>query len=95
MNGRLTQPKVDGYINCLGRNDHFGTKSYRYDAESCRLLDEFFALLKQVAPASQNGTRILWLRAERGPIEDFGNAEEEIADGEYETEEEFVEAWKS
>ena len=44
-----------------------------YDDKSQKLLDELFALLEQVAPESPNGVRTLWLRAERGPIEDFGN----------------------
>lgn len=66
-----------------------------YDDKSQKLLDELFELLEQVAPESQNGVRTLWLRAERGPIEDFGNAAEEIAEGNYDSEEEFVNAWKS
>ena len=66
-----------------------------YDDKSQKLLDELFALLEQVAPESPNGVRTLWLRAERGPIEDFGNAAEEIAEGNYDSEEEFVNAWKS
>lgn len=95
MNGRLTQPKVDGYISWLRRNDHFGMTGCRYDAESCKLLNEFFALIKQIAPISQNGAKVLWLRAERGPIEDFGSAKEEIAEGNFETEDEFIAEWKS
>ena len=66
-----------------------------YDDKSNELLDELFSLLEQVAPVSKNGARALWLRAERGPIEDFGIAEEEIAAGNYESEEEFIEEWKS
>ena len=66
-----------------------------YDDKSQKLLDELFALLEQIAPESPNGVRTLWLRAERGPIEDFGNAAEEIAEGNYDSEEEFVNAWKS
>lgn len=95
MRGKLTQPKVDGYIDWLRRNDHFGMTSCIYDDKSNKLLDELFALLEQIAPAVPNGVRTLWLRAERGPIEDFGSAEEEIAEGNYESGEEFVEALKS
>ena len=95
MNGRLTQPKVDGYIQWMRRNDPFGMTGQCYDAESCKLLDEFFALLRQIAPISQNGAKVLWLRAERGPIEDFGSIEDEIAEGNYETEDEFITEWKS
>ena len=92
MHGKLTQPKIDGYISWLRRNDHFGMTSCIYDDKSQKLLDELFELLEQVAPESQNGVRTLWLRAERGTIEDFGNAAEEIAEGNYDSEEEFVNA---
>ena len=95
LDGRLTQPKVDGYIQWMRRNDPFGMTGQCYDAESRKLLDEFFALLRQIAPVSQNGAKILWLRAERGPIEDFGSIEDEIAEGNYETEDEFITEWKS
>lgn len=95
MHGKLTQPKIDGYISWLRRNDHFGMTSCIYDDKSQKLLDELFALLEQIAPESPNGVRTLWLRAERGSIEDFGNAAEEIAEGNYDSEEEFVNAWKS
>ena len=95
MNGKLTQPKVDHYIHWLSRNDHFGMYDNVYDAQSCKLLDELFELLEQIKPVSGNGSRALWLRAERGPIEDFGNAEEEIAEGYYESEEEFISEWKA
>lgn len=94
MYGKLTQPKVSHYIEWLRRNDHFGMKGCIYDDKSNELLDELFDLLEQVAPVANNGARSLWLRAERGPIEDYGNAEEEIADGNYETEEEFLASWK-
>ena len=55
-----------------------------YDEKSNELLDELFALLEQIAPISENGARSLWLRAERGPIEDYGDPEDEVENGEYE-----------
>lgn len=91
----MTRPKIDGYISWLRRNDHFGMTSCIYDDKSQKLLDKLFALLEQVAPESPNGVRTLWLRAERGPIEDFGNAAEEIEEGNYDSEEEFIDAWKA
>lgn len=92
---KLTQTEVDHYIEWLRRNDHFGMNGCVYDDESDKLLDEFFDLIEQVAPISDNGARALWLRAERGPIEDFGNMEEEVANGSYESEEEFIAEWKA
>ena len=81
MFGKLTQPKVDHYIYWLSRDDHFGMHSCVYDEESDKLLDEFFDLSEQIARVSKNGTRALWLRAERGPIEDYGKAEEAVSCG--------------
>ena len=79
MYGKLTQPKVMHYHHWLRNNDHFGMHSCIYDDESLKLLDELFELLEQVSPIAKNGARSLWLRAERGPIEDYGNAAEEVA----------------
>ena len=94
MRGGLTQPKVEGYIGWLKDSNQFGMNGHTYDDQSERLLDELFVLLEQVSPTTENGGRSFWLRAERGPIEDFGDVDEEIADGTYETEEEFVQDWK-
>lgn len=95
MSGELTQPKVDQYIHWLSRDDHFGMHGCVYDDKSDKLLDEFFELIEQIAPVSKNGVRALWLRAERGPIEDYGNAEEEVACGDFNSVEEFIEEWKA
>ena len=89
MCGKLTQPKVMHYHHWLRNNDHFGMKCCIYDDKSLELLDELFELLEQVSPISENGARSLWLRAERGPIEDYGNPAEEVEKGIYESEEEF------
>ena len=94
MCGKLTQPKVMHYHHWLRNNDHFGMKCCIYDDKSLELLDELFELLEQVSPISENGARSLWLRAERGPIEDYGNPAEEVEKGIYESEEEFIEEWK-
>ncbi len=94
MSKRLTQPKVDHYLRWLQSNDYFGPQGCIYDDESNRLLDDLFELLEQIFPFAENGVRRLWLRAERGPIEDFGNIEEEIANGSYESEEEFIREWE-
>lgn len=94
MTNKLTQPKVTRYISWLGSNDHHGMYGCVYDYESEKLLDELFALLEQIAPVSENGTKTLWLRAERGPIEDFGDAEELIREGDYDSKEQFIESWK-
>lgn len=94
MAGNLTQPKVQPYLDWLGDQHYFGSQNVTYDDKSCELLDELFKLLEQVAPANENGGKYLWIRADRGPIEDFGNAEELIAEGEYKDLDAFTKAWK-
>ena len=94
MVGKLTQPKVQPYLDWLGDQHYFGSQNVTYDDKSCELLDELFKLLEQVAPANENGGKYLWIRADRGPIEDFGNAEELIAEGEYKDLDAFTKAWK-
>ena len=93
--GRLKQPQVARYYEWLRNNDHFGMQACSYDEQSNGLLDELFLLLEQIAPISENNARSLWLRAERGTIEDYGNAEEEIAEGTFDSEQEFIDSWKS
>lgn len=95
MYGDLTQPKIQHYIEWLKRNDHFGMRACIYDEKSTELLDELFLLLEQIAPVSENGTRALWLRAVRGPIEDYGDPKDEVACGNFESAEELIEEWKA
>ena len=95
MRAKLTQPKVRNYRSWLSHNDPMGSKAYVYDEKSRILLDELFELLKQVAPVSKNGTRTLWFRAERGPIEDYGNVDELIEDGDFDSKEEFIQTWEA
>ncbi len=94
MAGKLTQPKVESYLDWLGDRHYAGTQHETYDEKSCELLDELFRLLEQVAPANENGGKYLWIRADRGPIEDFGDAAEAIAEGDYKDLEAFTKAWK-
>jgi len=90
----MTQPKVSHYCEWLRRNDHHGKYNYTYDEKSNVLLDELFTLIEQISPTAENGARTLWLRAERGPIEDYGIAAEEVEEGNFDSEEEFIEFWK-
>lgn len=94
MYEKMTQPKVQNYIDWLSNDNFFREHSYIYDEKSRALLDELFTLLEQIAPTHENGVRTLWFRAERGPIEDYGDADELIADGEFESREQFVQFWE-
>ena len=69
-----------------------------YDEHSYQLLDELFELLKAVKPYETRREDIvwkLWLRAERGTIDDFGSYEEMRDLGEVEDRKAFAELWKS
>lgn len=98
MGKRLTAPKVKTYINWLGhvRYQEFNT-CFTYDARTYELLDEIFCLLNRITPLpdSDRGIRELWLKAEVGPIEDFGDYEELHNEGQIENYEEFVEWWQA
>lgn len=94
MSCKLTQPKVEFYLDQFGDRNGFNYRNLIYDGKSSELLDEFFRLMEQIAPANEDGGKYLWIRADRGPIEDFGNAEELIAEGEYKDLEAFTRAWK-
>ena len=77
MSKKLSAPRVDHYVEVLGdfKYGYFG-KSYRYDDKTYELLDQIFALVETIAPTSENGARVFWLKADRGPIEDFGDYED-------------------
>lgn len=94
MREKLTQPKVRRYRSWLSQDNRMGSKSYIYDETSRTLLDELFEFLKQVAPTQEDGARTLWFHADRGSIEDYGDADELIEDGEFDSKEEFIQTWE-
>lgn len=77
MSNKLTAPKVDCYVDMLRdfKYRHVGYV-YTYDDRTYELLDELFSLIGRIKPVYKNGARELWLWAERGPIEDFGDYQE-------------------
>lgn len=96
MESKLKAPAVKNYANCLKRLDYRGYNSnISYDEATYPLLDELFTLIKPIEPTSSNGARELWLKAERGTIEDYGDYEEMYAYGEVSSREEYEQLWKS
>lgn len=93
MSAKMTAPQIDNYIDWLG-HIHYREVSCRfsYDKKAYRLIDQIFEVVRKIAPTRNNEVRELWLTAERGPIEDFGDIDELLADGTVESREEF-EAW--
>ncbi len=95
MSGKLSQPKIQSYLDLFGGKYRYGNAYISFDGKSCELIDEFFRLLEQIAPCEKNGGKYLWVRADRGPIEDYGDAEELIAEGDYKSLEDFTREWQA
>lgn len=94
MSNQLYAPKIDRYIVALNRNTFCGLTVPRYNKESLALIDELFSMMRRLMKPGENSC-YLWVCADRGPIEAFGNVQEWINDGEVETAEEFKQIWKS
>lgn len=96
MSKELKAPAVQHYIDWLGRLGYRQFDfSFSYDKHSYELLDQLFDIIKKIEPASDNSVRELWLKAERGGIEDYGDFEEMVSWGDVKTREEFEELWKA
>ncbi len=88
-NVKFVAPQIDNYIRRL-RNG-----SSAFDEAALALIDTLYLELDKIVPCGDNNLHELWLCAERGTIEDFGNYEEMLADGEIETREEWENWWHS
>ena len=86
----MKAPEIKHYINWLGRVEYRNINcSFTYDETSYAAIDRIFHLLHRLEPGPENTSWELWLRAERGTIEDFGSFEELREDGQVENVEEF------
>lgn len=74
---------------------HYGC-TFTYDDKTYALLEELYQLLSKIKPHEKHGNKVwsLWLRAERGSLEDYGNYEEFLEEGIVESYEEFEQNWK-
>ena len=89
-NKKLTAPQVENYRNWLGASGHSARDC---NAETIAALPALFEEVKKVSPYYDNGIRELHFKVERGPIEDFANYEEMLADGEVKNRKEFEKSW--
>lgn len=87
-------PQFDQYLWQLGHGHYEFDQVRSYNEEAYTVINEIMALLKQITPCSSNGCRELWFCIERGPIEAYGNYEEEVAEGRIKCYEDFVDDWK-
>ena len=91
----LKAPHVQHYIDWLRRVDygHVGNCT-SYDEKTYELLDELYLELRKIAPMGDRNRRELWLRAERGSLDDWGNIDEMVEDGEFDCREDAESYWQ-
>lgn len=90
-------PQVEGYINMLKRIDYgqWG-HTFGYDDKTYELIDSVYEVLDQIKPKIAHGQKIwrLWLKADRGPIEVYGDYEEMKEYEEVKCYEDYEELWQ-
>ena len=92
----MKAPEIKHYIDWLGRVEYRNINcSFTYDEASYETIDRIFRILCRLEPNTENKGWELWLRADRGTIEDFGSFEELREDGQVEDFEEFAAWWHS
>ncbi len=77
--------------NCI---EYLEDGKMTFSPETERLIDRLFDKMRIVEPNGNNELREMWLRAERGGIEAFGDYEEFVEWGEVSSYDEFVNWWK-
>ena len=88
---RLTAPKVQNYIDSL---NSYGLEPHACTPETLAMLPELFAEVMKISPYYANGVRLLHFCVDRGPIEDFGNYEDMLAEEIVTNREDFERLWK-
>jgi len=89
-------PQIDTYAHHLAdRYRHNYDIHIPFDSVSVQNIEELFRLIKQIKPTKDKDIHELWLSAETGPIEAFGDYDEMYEDGQVDSREEFEEWWKS
>ena len=89
-----TAPKIDGYIGWLGRIEYMNfDNTFTFDELSYQIIDEIFSILRRIKPINDDEWRTLWIHADRGPIEDYGDYEEWLAEKMVKNRDEFNASW--
>ena len=90
---KLYAPQIDRFRHQFGHLGFSTSNGITYDDETYRLLNLFFIELRKISPIAENGCREIWVCAERGNIEAYGNYEEWYDCGDVENYEEFEKSW--
>ena len=90
-------PQVVGYVDMLKSNNYsqWGN-AFAYDEKTYEIIDCLFEVLEKIKPEVSYGRKIwnLWLRAERGPIEAYGDYQEMKEYEEVDTYEDYEDLWQ-
>lgn len=83
----MKAPQIDSF------RFHYRGQEYTLDKNSRTLLDRLYALLSAIAPCGEDERRTIWIRADRGTADDYGDYEMQLEDGEVTDRKEFEKNW--
>lgn len=87
----LKAPRIDYFVGVLSNRNG---NAYTYDETTQATIKEIFECLHTITPVLQNDVYELWITAERGALEDYGDYEELLAYGEVDSYSEFESLWQ-
>lgn len=86
--GQIKAPRIKNLV--YGLND----AKYTVDVKTSDIINQIYDELDRIKACGEDNRHELWLRAERGAIEDFGNYDEWLEDEMVNNYEEFVQWWE-
>lgn len=92
MSKILYAPRIDHYIDCYCDR---GQSKHSYDEKTTELLNKIIDEMKKLTPIADNGCRELYIVADKGSIEAFGDYEENKEYFDIDTFEEYEKIWQS
>ena len=93
MEWKLVAPEIDRLLRAFGRGYKNPSAQTRKVLDA---LDRLVDVLADLKPLADNDeVKSIWLKISRGSLDDFGDYEELLAEGEVSSREEYVELWES
>ena len=90
----LRAPKIQEYIDWLKRMNYgHWNDCTSYDEQSYELIDSLYQELAKIAPMGDRKRKELWLRADRGTIDEWIDLDEAVEEGEFDTKEDAISYW--